>query len=145
MVFSHEFLDIERFGEPDENGRPGWHMRASSRCDLRRDLGDLGVADVSLDPAASPPGRDSRQIAVLGTERECANGRRADGRIRVADLEATSTEVRVVIGVQPLSGLRTCQGNLATPVTVELDEPLGDRVLVDASVYPPRRIVEGAG
>ncbi|MFJ2030138.1 hypothetical protein [Streptosporangium sp. NPDC087985] len=145
MVFTHEFLDIERFGERDGNGRPGWHMRASSRCDLRRDLGDAGTADVALDPAAPPPGRDSRQVAVLVHERDCADGRRADGRVRLIDIESTSTEVRIVIGVQPLSGILTCQGNPPTPFTVELDEPLGDRVLIDASVYPPRRIVEGAG
>ncbi|MGI5489410.1 hypothetical protein [Microtetraspora malaysiensis] len=143
MVFTHEFLDVERFGEPDADGRPGWHMRASSRCDLRRDLGELGVADVTLDPAAPPPGPDARRISVLVHERECASGQRADGRIRLVGVEPTAEEVRVVLGVQRVDaggGVVTCQGNPATPFTVELDEPLGERVLTDASVYPPRPI-----
>ncbi|MFF3670733.1 hypothetical protein [Microtetraspora malaysiensis] len=143
MVFTHEFLDVERFGEPDADGRPGWHLRASSHCDLRRDLGELGVADVTLDPAAPPPGPDSRRISVLVHERECASGRRADGRIRLLGVEPTAEEVRVVLGVRRVDaggGVVTCQGNPATPFTVELDEPLGERVLTDASVYPPRPI-----
>ncbi|WP_066944492.1 hypothetical protein [Microtetraspora fusca] len=140
MVFTHEFLDVERFGDPDADGRPGWHSRASGRCDLRRDLGELGVADVTLDPAAPPPGPDSRRISVLVHERDCASGQRADGRIRLLGVEPTAAEVRVVLGVRRVDGYVTCQPNPATPFTVELDEPLGERVLTDASVYPPRPI-----
>ncbi|MBT2229824.1 hypothetical protein [Nonomuraea sp. NEAU-A123] len=139
-VFTHEFLAVERFGTPGQDGRPGWHMRASSHCDLRKDLGGLRVADVTLDPVV-PPGRDARKIRVLVTERGCASGQRADGRVRLIDIEPTATEIRLVIGVEPRSGnAQTCQGNPPTPFTVELDEPLGGRVLIDASVYPPQQI-----
>lgn len=141
-VFTHAFLEVERFGEPDEDGRPGWHMKTSSRCDLRKDLGALDIADVTLDPAVPPPGKDARKIHVLVNERECASGQRADGRVHLIEMKPTPTEVRLVIGVEPLSadGPRTCQANPPTPFTVELDEPLGDCTLVDTSVYPPRRV-----
>jgi hypothetical protein len=140
FVFTHEFLAVERFGSPGPDGRPGWHMRSSGRCDLRKDLGDLGVADVTLDPA-TPPTSDAREVRLLVTERACASGKRADDRVRLVGMETTATEIRLIIGVAEASGaVRTCQGNPPTPFTVQLDEPLGERALVDASIHPPRRV-----
>ncbi|GIH76424.1 hypothetical protein Plo01_28530 [Planobispora longispora] len=143
-VGAHALLVVERFGPPGNDGRPGWHLRSSGHCDLRKDLGSLRAAEVTLDPAV-PPGVEARKVHVLVTERGCASGKRADGRVRLAGIEQTPAEVRLVIGVEPLAseGVRTCQGNPPTPFTVELDEPLGDRALIDASVHPARRITGG--
>jgi hypothetical protein len=139
VLYTHELLAVEDIGTGNPGGIDGWHMRSSGRCNLRTDLGRLGAADVALDPSALP-GEEATSVALLVTERECASGERATGRIEVLETSPTESEVRVVIGVSPVSGVATCQGNPATPFTLELEQPLGSRTLVDASVHPPRPI-----
>ncbi|MEU4331016.1 hypothetical protein [Nonomuraea dietziae] len=99
----------------------------------------LGVADLTLDPAR-PLARTQGTVHLLVTERACASGRAAEGRVRVFSREETPQEVRLIIGVEPQGGARTCQRSPATPFAVELDAPLGDRVLKDVGVYPAREI-----
>ncbi len=60
------------------------HLRQSTRCDLRVDLGTLSSADVMLD-GASPPQPDAASIELLVIERECASGKPATGRVRLVD------------------------------------------------------------
>ncbi|MEV4583092.1 hypothetical protein AB0K16_58775 [Nonomuraea jabiensis] len=52
---THDFLVVERFGPPAADGRPSWHLRSSGGCNLQRDLGDLGVAEVPLTRRSRPP------------------------------------------------------------------------------------------
>lgn len=136
-VHTHERLAVERFGPEDADGRPGWHLRSMGTCDLQRQLDDLAPADLLLDPAA-PPSPDSEELALLVVERACASGQPADGRIEIVELEITDHEVQLVIGVEPRDGDQTCPSNPPTPFTVELDAPLGERTVVDASVWPYR-------
>lgn len=44
FVRTHELISIERFGDPDASGRPGWHLRSSTRCELRRPARGLTTA-----------------------------------------------------------------------------------------------------
>ena len=137
---THDFLMVERFGPPDADGRPSWHLRSSGGCNLQRDLGDLGVAELTLDPAKPPSGN---ALHLLVTERACASGRSANGRIRVVLLEESDRDVRLVIGVSRAPGdVHNCIGNPATPYTVELSRPLGDRVPYDTGLHPMREIVK---
>jgi hypothetical protein len=76
----------------------------------------------ALDPSAST-------IPILVQEIECASGRSAQGRIEVT-VSYRADAVELHVGVRPLGGDLTCPGNLTTPYTVELDEPLGDRAVV---------------
>ncbi|MFB9963405.1 hypothetical protein [Sinosporangium siamense] len=139
-LFTHEVRVIERFGPPDAEGRPGWHLKKSSRCDLKRVLSGLHDVDITLNPAAAPSGNG---VPLLVTEGECVSGRTADGRIRLVALEETTAEVRVVIGVEPVNDGKpqTCIGNPATPYTLELAAPLGGRKLVNAGVHPASEVV----
>ncbi|MFI7705373.1 hypothetical protein [Nonomuraea sp. NPDC049480] len=58
-------------------------------------------------------------------------------------LEETDRDVRLVIGVERAPGdFHNCLGNRATPYTVELSRPLGDRVPRDAGLHPMREIVK---
>ena len=68
------------------------------------------------------------------------SGQSAERRIELVALTETTEEVQLWIGVRPRSGGQHCQGNPATPFTIELDQPLGDREIVDVSVMPPRPI-----
>lgn len=94
-------------------------------------------ADLAL---ASQPEGDSSSIDLLVMERACASGRSAEGRINIEDIELTPDEVRLNITVDPLGGGQDCQGNPWTPITLELDEQLGARVVVDGSARPPQEL-----
>ncbi|WP_062349950.1 hypothetical protein [Herbidospora yilanensis] len=126
---THRYLLIERQGRED-----AWNLRMSGLCDLRQVV--PGHSDAHLAFASA----SGTSLKLWVTERECASGRPATGRIKLAVLEETDQEVRVVVAVRPVPGSVTCQGNPRTPLTVELSRPLGDRTVVDIGVYPPRRL-----
>lgn len=102
------------------------------------------VMDTDLEPAdlvlAAEPAADATSIDLLVHERACASGQSAEGRIEVVDLDETGDQVRLRIGVRPRDGDQDCQGNPATPFTIELSEALGAREIVDASILPPRTV-----
>ncbi len=88
------------------------------------------------DPAGVTP--DSTEIEVLLTERACAGGQPATDRLLPPQIVVEEDRVLVAWTVTPVEGAATCQSNPPTPATLTLDEPLGDRVLLDASTWPPR-------
>ncbi|MFD6140588.1 hypothetical protein [Promicromonospora sp. NPDC060271] len=135
---THEVMGIE-WVDQTEDGGEGWQLWQRGDCALRYDLGDLGSAIVALDPD-NPPDPESSQVHLLATEVACAGGKPADGRVAVARLVEHEDRVELVVGVEVPPGVQTCQSNPPTPFTVELDEPLGTRALVDAAVYPEREL-----
>ncbi|GAA1759581.1 hypothetical protein GCM10009747_18280 [Agromyces humatus] len=138
--------DLRAIEAADEHALPldaPWGLVGAANCTPRIDLGTLTGAGVTLDPDALPDGGDER-IVLLVTERECNSGRPATDRVELVELVETETTVEVVIGVRPHeSGAFTCPSNPPTPFTVELEQPLGDRVIFDAAVAPAREISAG--
>lgn len=130
--------------EAQVTGEPAWAVVESSACSPTLDLGELSVPSITLDPS-SPSTPESDRLALLVTETDCNSGRTAAGRVEVVDLAETESTIEVVIGIRA-SGEReaTCQGNPATPFTVDLERPLGDRVLLNATVVPAREITLSA-
>lgn len=102
----------------------------------------LGEADLTL---ADTPSPDDASIDLLVTERACASGKGAEGRIELVELNETVEQIHLRIGVRRLRGGQECPGNPPTPFTVELSEPLGDREIVDASVIPPQSVTVNGG
>lgn len=112
---------------------PGWAVGAQSSCALTVDLGGLGVPFIALDPAA-PASADASSLSLLVLDPSCGGDTDMPGRIEVVSIDQTETEVRLLLGVQPLPhGAYDCPGFPPTPFMVELDEPLGDRTIIDAS------------
>ena len=120
---------------------PPWGVDMSTSCTPRIDVDPLMEAGLALDPEAPPESSDER-IALLVTEHACNGGHPATGRVELVDLIETTTTVELVIAVRPhdVDGAFTCPGNQPTPFTVDLEQPLGDRVIMDASVVPQREI-----
>lgn len=87
-----------------------------------------------VDGTDLPP--ESTRIEVLVNERGCAGGRSADGRIPTPRVDADEERVVVTVRVVPLPGPQDCGEAPDTPFTIELDEPLGDRTLLDGSADP---------
>jgi hypothetical protein len=137
---THEMLGIEWVDAPNLDPSPTWMYTRGNTCALRTDLGGLDAADVTLDPA-NPTEPTDAAVHLLVTERACASGKAADGRVRLVEIVEGTETVDVVVGVEPQSGEHACPSNPPTPFVVELTEPLGDRVVRDAGVHPHRRLV----
>lgn len=87
--------------------------------------------------AESPPGPTSTTFPIEVLERACASGRPADGRIADPIVEYGEDAITVTIPVRQIEGGATCPGNPWTPFVLELDEPIGDRALLDGGPWPP--------
>lgn len=115
-----------------------WLLTSDGPCTQRLITNDdLGEADLTL---ADTPSPGDTSVDVLVSERACASGQSAQGRVQLVELNETTEQVQLRIGVRPPDGDQTCQGSPPTPFTVELSEPLGDREIIDTSVVPPRPV-----
>ncbi len=134
-VRTHEFLRVHTVTGVTNVPDGGWVLDVQGSCTLRQDLGSLGPADLAL---AEHPDPEAEQIELEVYERACASGQSAEGRVEIVEQELSDEQLSLVVGVRPLDGAQDCPGNPPTPVTIELDEPLGDRMVVDASTLPPQ-------
>jgi hypothetical protein len=82
------------------------------------------------------PGPTTQTFDALVTERSCASGQSADGRIVGPIVVTTADLVLVVFGTHPRPGSQDCQGNPSSRVHVDLGAPLGTRQLLDGGHLP---------
>ena len=97
---------------------------------------DVGAATWTL-PDGFAVGAETTTFLALVTERDCASGMSSEGRILGPEVEYGERSVIVTFRVRPLSGAQACPSNPATVVEVHLDEPLGNRTLLDGGREPP--------
>ena len=119
------------------NLAPGWYVSQSGPCALTVDLGELTVPAVALQVQPDPM---SPELHLLVTEQSCNGGEDAEGRVEVVSIDETADRVSLVLGVRPRGGINACPSHPATPFTVTLSEPLGDREVVDAGLADPRQL-----
>ncbi len=112
----------------------GWRGRGWGGCDLRPALRD-GVtwAEVSGTPGGLDP--SSSAVDVLVTEVECASGRDPSPFLHEPVIVETADTVTVYW--TSTRGGETCPNNPSVSRTLQLDQPIGDRVLRDGSHWPP--------
>ena len=79
-------------------------------------------------------------IRVLVNERQCTSGRDPLPHLREPQVTYAEDEVVVYWTSDPGTG-GTCVGIPPVTTTLDLDEPLGDRVLLDGSTWPPRPVL----
>lgn len=116
----------------------GWKVVGYGQCRPRAVLEGLNGATWVLDPRAAFPGPEDNEFVALVTETACAGGQSSEGRILSPTILYGQREVLVVFAVRPQPGeFFTCPGNPATRVLVSLEEPLGERRLLDGGVFPP--------
>ena len=96
----------------------------------------LNAVEWRFDPSAEPLTSESTVIHVLVTERACASGQTMGDRLRGPEVLVTDTELLIAFAAEPQGGglTQTCQGNPEEPVTIEMSEPIGTRVVVDGQV-----------
>ena len=114
-----------------------WEPYEWGQCELAPHRDGFEPAD--WQPAGPVvPGANRLRLAV--TERGCAGGEPPGDRLRPAEVVEASGSVTITFWVHLATGEQTCPGNPSTLVTVELAEPLDDRVLLDGGTYPAREI-----
>jgi hypothetical protein len=121
---------------PDVGDTGSSSPQASDTGSSASAVGNIGTWQL-LNAAEVTPESTTLQLGV--TRLECSSGVTGtvlDPRVRVE-------QERIVIrtDVEPLPpGGYTCQGNDVVPVTVELNEPIGKRELVDAACLGGRAV-----
>ena len=122
-----------------ENQGGRWKLAGWGQCRPAIVLQGLSRATWVLDPAAGAPGADATTFTALVTETECTSGQAMGARLLPPSITYGQDSVLVVFAALPQvnQGFATCPGNPPSRVLVELSEPLGDRRLLDAGVFPP--------
>lgn len=116
-----------------------WALELAGECKPRVVLGGgLGPADWWVDPASPPIRRDATEFDAMVLERACASGQSSDGRIAPPFVLYEPDSVVVTFGVVLTPGGPRCPGHPPGSYHVKLDEPIGDRWLLDGGVFPPR-------
>ena len=82
------------------------------------------------------PDPDSTTLHLTINELNCASGQAPVDRDVVPVVVEFAQRIEITTLVAPVAGDADCPGNPWFPVVVELDQPLGDRVVVDM-VEPP--------
>lgn len=111
-----------------------WEPAGWGDCTPRLALLGKSVLRWAFTEASHPPPSDATELEVLVTEVECSSGRKLDGLI---EPEVTYTEDRIEVVLTAPGGIGgNCIGTAPTEYTLVLDEPVGEREVVDLSVYP---------
>jgi hypothetical protein len=122
-----------------ENRARGWQLAGWGQCRPSIVLEGLSRTTWTLDPDVPAPAADATTFTALVTETECTSGQPMGGRLLPPSITHDRDAVFVVFAALPQvnQGFATCPSNPPSRVIVTLHEPLGDRRLLDAGVFPP--------
>lgn len=101
---------------------------ASGANQPEKAYGTQATWDVA-DPVVVKPA--DRAVHLQVQRVDCASGK--TGEIVGADVDYQDEQIVIAVHLEPIVGAHTCQDNEQVPYTVELDEPIGQRELVDAA------------
>ncbi|WP_203337580.1 hypothetical protein [Nocardioides limicola] len=123
-------LDLERVDG-------SWRATGWGDCHLSPVLTE-GAAWVEVTGVRSDP--EGSTLTAQIHERECTSARDPEPFLHDPYLVETSDSVTLYWTSEPLNGAANCQGNPTVERVVELQEPLGSRVVYDGFHYPPREV-----
>ena len=116
-----------------------WRWYNSGSCSPRWRHDRLDAVPWHRDSRGAMPPETTR-IPVYLYEESCHGFSASSKRVRRPLVHYGRRNVSVAYFIEPLGGgTQTCPGTPPARVTLALDEPLGDRDLDDAGVYPPRQ------
>lgn len=120
------------FSKADGEWRPeGW-----GQCRVEVTAEGYGNAHWILDRNAAPD-PESDTIAIEIMEQSCAGGQAPIGREVLPVITEAGDALSITVFVEPVVGGADCQGNPWHPITVTLNDPLGQRTLFDGAAIPP--------
>ncbi len=112
-----------------------WLPGGFGQCRIELDAPGFGSADTVLAPDHEP-NPASTELHLWINENNCAGGQAPDDREVLPVVTETESSIEIVTLVEPVSGGAECPGNPWYPITVTLEEPLGDRTVYDAHESP---------
>jgi hypothetical protein len=112
-----------------------WTPDGFEECDPEVEFGRESFGTWKL---AEEPAPGDTELVVVAHEYKCSGGRRLTQRNTTPLVSYTEEVITIVLRVAPPRDV-TCPDNPPSRLTIELDEPVGDRELIDAAVYPPER------
>ena len=112
-----------------------WRPEGWGQCRIEIDAPGFGSATWVLDPAIEPH-PDATELNILINERDCASGQPPVGRDVVPVVALDADSVTITVLVEPVAGDSACPSNPWHKLTVDLGEPLGERVVRDGSQSP---------
>ena len=113
----------------------GWRWLGGGDCRLAPVLADARDAWVEVVAGTAVP--DGAAVDVQVSEMACTSGRDPEPFLHEPTVVETDESVTLYWTSTPVTGDASCQGNPSVERTVTLDAPLGDRALLDGSVWPP--------
>ncbi|MDX6358482.1 MAG: hypothetical protein QOH37_1536 [Nocardioidaceae bacterium] len=84
--------------------------------------------------------RTSTEPEVGLSEGACSSGRDPRPYLHTPVVRETRTTVTVFWTATPPEGIQDCVGRAPVDVSLHLPSPLGERMLLDGSTYPPTRV-----
>jgi hypothetical protein len=117
-----------------------WSPAGWGDCWLQVDAPGFGIGQLALDPADEPTAA-ATSLALLVTERACASGQVPEGREVQPIVTESDETLKIVVLIEAPVGDQSCQGNPSFPLEVDLDQPLGDRTIIDVALSPPTELV----
>lgn len=125
-------------------GDGGWKWSGGASCpQLGPTLSDDAFSWVELSAPVGGVDRSTSDIEVGVTEMACTGGRDPLPHLNEPEVVTDDHAVTVYWTSRrdaPAGQAFACPGPLPTMTTLHLNEPLGDRKLLDGSVYPPTPI-----
>lgn len=115
-----------------------WSWEGSGDCVIRAYRHGLSAVGWRVAPNTTIP-EDATEVPVLVQEENCSSGRVATGRIEAPWVFYGRRRIVVTYFVTPLKGAQTCQSSPPTATTLVLEEPRGERKIVDGGPLPRRR------
>jgi hypothetical protein len=118
-----------------ERSGDDWTPDGFEECDPLVDFGRESSGTWKL---AEEPAPSDTELVVVAHESRCSGGRKLTQRNTTPLVSYTQETITIVFEVAPPRDV-TCPDNPPSRLTIELDEPVGERELFDAAVYPPER------
>lgn len=121
--------------QPDGSLRmTGWgDCQLTSELPQGRSLVEVSAPNGGVDPGTTSP-------VVMVSEVDCTSGRDPTPFLGEPTITEEGDRVLVSLTSGTLSEPANCIGNPLVPLTLSLDEPIGDRELLDSGTFPPTSI-----
>ena len=119
--------------EPDADG---WRASTGGNCWNLAPVLDRDAIWVQVNASAAVDG-GATEVAVDVHETACTSARDPAPHLNEPVLVRTDDDVTVYWTSTPPDGAAECPGNPTSQQVLTLDEPLGDRPLLDGSRWPP--------
>lgn len=119
-----------------ENVGNGWKVTGWGDCTLTPVAPEGAIwAEVTAEPDALSA--SATRLPVWVSERECTSGRDPSPFLNAPVVVESEGAVTVYWTSRPPEGAQSCPGNPRVKRFVELQDPLGNRPLLDGSTWPP--------